>query len=294
MSDTPEKNDEATPATDSAANDAPRLRPTPDPAFEAAGLKAETADGVARITLNRPERLNSLNAALCAALNQALTRAATDPGVRCVLITGAGRAFCAGQDLADVDIDGEKPREIGDILENDINPVVRLMHGMDKPVVCAVNGVAAGAGANIALAGDIVVAAESARFIQAFCKIGLMPDGGGTWLLPRLAGTARALGMSLLGEPLDARGAEAWGLIWKCVADDTFAETVEDICRTLANGPTMALALAKRALAVSGTNSLEAHLELERDFQASAATSDDYREGVRAFIAKRKPEFKGR
>ncbi len=253
-----------------------------------------TEDGIARLTLNRPEQLNSLTESLCGALNAALTRAATDSAVRCVLITGAGRGFCAGQDLADIDIDGDKPRQIGDILENDINPVVRLMHGMDKPVVCAVNGVAAGAGANIALAGDIVIARESARFIQAFCKVGLMPDGGGTWLLPRLAGSARALGMSLLGEPVDARTAENWGLIWKCVADDDFDEAVNAACRTLADGPTTALALAKRALAASGGNTLEAHLSLEQDFQASAATTEDYGEGVRAFLAKRKPTFQGR
>ncbi len=278
MNDTPER--------DGAASDDDKPEPVE--------VLEHTENGVARITLNRPDQLNSLTAALCAAFNQALTRAATDAAVRCVVITGAGRAFCAGQDLADVDIDGENPRQIGNILENDINPIVRLMHGMDKPVVCAVNGVAAGAGANIALAGDIVLAAESARFVQAFRNVGLMPDGGGTWLLPRLAGTARALGMSLLGEPVDAATAEAWGMIWKCVPEEQFPGAVDDVCRKLAEGPTVALALAKRALAVSGNNSLEAHLQLERDFQASAATSDDYQEGVRAFLAKRKPDFNGR
>jgi len=253
-----------------------------------------TADGIARLTLNRPERLNGLTASLCAALRDALTHAAADTSVRCVMLTGAGRAFSSGQDLADIDIDGPKPRAIRDIIDQDINPVVRLMRGIDKPVVCAVNGVAAGAGANIALAGDIVIATASARFVQAFRQVGLMPDGGGTWLLPRLAGPARALGMAMLGEPVSAKTAEAWGLIWKCVDDEAFDETVEDVCRRLADGPTTALALAKRAIAVSGANSLEEQLDLERDFQAAASASRDYQEGVRAFLAKRKPRFEGR
>jgi 2-(1,2-epoxy-1,2-dihydrophenyl)acetyl-CoA isomerase len=230
---------------------------------------------------------------LCAALRDALTRAAADRDTRCVLLTGSGRAFCAGQDLADVGIDSDSPRDLGDILEHDINPVVKLMRGMEKPVVCAVNGVAAGAGANIALAGDIVLARASARFLQAFRHIGLMPDGGGTWLLPRLAGTARALGMSLLGEPVSAEQAQAFGLIWKCVPDDEFDDAVDETCRILATGPTTALALAKRAIAVSGANSLERQLDLERDFQRSAQTTEDYREGVRAFLQKRKPRFTG-
>jgi 2-(1,2-epoxy-1,2-dihydrophenyl)acetyl-CoA isomerase len=253
----------------------------------------QRVDGLLRLTLNRPAQLNSLTAPLCAALRDGLTRAATDRTVRCVVLTGRGRAFCAGQDLADVDIDGETPRLLADILEHDINPLVRLMRGMDKPVVCAVNGVAAGAGANIALAGDIVIATASARFIQAFRHVGLLPDGGGTWFLPRLAGSARALGMSLLGEPVSAEQADQWGLIWKCVPDDEFAAAVDTVCKQLAEGPTLALALAKRAIAVSGGNSLDTQLALERDFQRSAETSQDYQEGVHAFLEKRKPSFKG-
>ena len=251
------------------------------------------ADGIARLTLNRPKQLNSLTHPLCTALRDALTRAATDRQTRCVVLSGSGRAFCAGQDLADIGIDGDSPRDLGDILENDINPLVKLMHGMDKPVVCAVNGVAAGAGANIALAGDIVIARASAHFIQAFRHIGLMPDGGGTWLLPRLAGRARAMGMSLLGDPVSADDAQALGLIWKSVPDDEFESAVEETCKKLAEGPTTALALAKRAIAASGGNTLESQLDLERDFQRSASTTDDYLEGVRAFLEKRKPNFKG-
>jgi 2-(1,2-epoxy-1,2-dihydrophenyl)acetyl-CoA isomerase len=258
-------------------------------------LIESTRDGIARLTLNRPAQLNSLTSALCAALQDALGRAAADPAVRCVLLTGSGRAFCAGQDLADIGLDSDHPRQLDDILDHDINPVVRLMRSMDKPVVCAVNGVAAGAGANIALAGDIVVAAASARFIQAFRRIGLIPDGGGTWLLPRLAGDARALGMCLLGEPVDAATAERWGMIWKCFADDeAFEAGVESICRSLAEGPGLALALTKRALRQSGGHSLDAQLDLERDLQRSAGQSQDYLEGVSAFFDKRTPAFRGR
>jgi 2-(1,2-epoxy-1,2-dihydrophenyl)acetyl-CoA isomerase len=257
-------------------------------------LLQQREHGVLRLTLNRPERLNGLTASLCASLRDALTLAATDTAVRCVVLTGSGRAFSSGQDLADIDIDGASPRDLGDILDNDINPVVRLMRGMDKPVVCAVNGVAAGAGANIALAADIVIATASARFIQAFCHVGLMPDGGGTWLLPRLAGNARALGMAMLGEPVSAAQAEAWGLIWKCVEDNAFESKVAELCARLAAGPTVALALAKRAIAAGQHNTLETQLDIERDFQRSAAASEDYHEGVRAFLAKRKPAFRGR
>ncbi|GJL83733.1 MAG: 2-(1,2-epoxy-1,2-dihydrophenyl)acetyl-CoA isomerase [marine bacterium B5-7] len=257
-------------------------------------LIEETRDGVARLTMNRPQQLNSLTSELCASLNDSLTRAAADSAIRCVLLTGAGRAFCAGQDLDDIGLDTKTPRQIKDILEYDINPIIRLIRGMDKPVVCAVNGVAAGAGANIAFCADIVIAAASARFIQAFRHIGLIPDAGGSWLLPRLAGNARALGMALLGEPLNAEKAEQWGLIWKSVADDEFIDEVEKIVSSLATGPTTALGMTKRAFIESAGHSLMEHLNLERDFQQAASTTEDYKEGINAFMNKRKAQFHGR
>lgn len=253
-----------------------------------------TQNGICRLQLNRPEQLNSLTAQLCAELQDGLVSAATDPAIRCVLLTGTGKGFCAGQDLAEVGIDSESPRDLGDILENDINPIVRLMRNLDKPVLVGVNGVAAGAGANIALAGDIVLAKKSARFIQAFRHVGLIPDAGGTWLLPRLAGTARALGMALLGEPVSAEQAEQFGLIWKAVDDESFENVLESMALQLASGPTTALGLTKRCLTASGDNNLEVQLKLEKQFQVAASQGEDYAEGVRAFLQKRRPEFSGR
>ncbi len=257
-------------------------------------IERSEADGIVRLALNRPDQLNSLTEVMCSELHDALVQAATDTSVRCVVVTGNGRGFCAGQDLAEIGIDTPEPVDLGVILGQRINPVVQAMRGMDKPVLCAVNGVAAGAGANIALAGDVVVAARSARFIQAFRHVGLIPDGGGTWLLPRLAGEARAMGMSLFGEPVSAEQAESWGMIWRVLDDDAFDAGVQRMAAQLATGPTAALGLAKRAIAASHHNTLEQQLDLERDFQRAAAAGDDYREGVRAFLAKRKPSFKGR
>lgn len=251
-------------------------------------------DGLARLTLNRPDRLNSFNAQMHEEVRAAMETVHRDDGIRCLLISGNGRAFCAGQDLSDRDVaPGDDAPDLGETLERKYNPLIRSLVTLEKPVVCAVNGVAAGAGANIALACDIVIAAESAKFIQSFCSIGLVPDSGGTWTLPRLAGRARALGMALLGERISARQAEDWGMIWKCVADDDLASTTEQMARHLATQPTRGLGLIKRAMLASSDNSLDDQLDLERDLQQLAGRSEDYREGVSAFMDKREPEFKG-
>jgi len=251
-------------------------------------------DGLARLTLNRPDRLNSFNAQMHEEVRAAMETVQRDDGIRCLLISGNGRAFCAGQDLSDRDVaPGDDAPDLGETLERKYNPLIRSLVTLEKPVVCAVNGVAAGAGANIALACDIVIAAESAKFIQSFCSIGLVPDSGGTWTLPRLAGRARALGMALLGERISARQAEDWGMIWKCVADEDLASTTEQLARHLATQPTRGLGLIKRAMLASSDNSLDDQLDLERDLQQLAGRSEDYREGVSAFMDKREPEFKG-
>ena len=251
-------------------------------------------DGLARLTFNRPDRLNSFNAQMHEEVRATMQTVQRDDRIRCLLISGNGRAFCAGQDLSDRDVaPGDDAPDLGETLERKYNPLIRSLVTLEKPVVCAVNGVAAGAGANIALACDIVIAAESAKFIQSFCSIGLVPDSGGTWTLPRLAGRARALGMALLGERISARQAEDWGMIWKCVADDDLASTTEQMARHLATRPTRGLGLIKRAMLASSDNSLDDQLDLERDLQQLAGRSEDYREGVSAFMDKREPEFKG-
>ncbi|MFC5303669.1 2-(1,2-epoxy-1,2-dihydrophenyl)acetyl-CoA isomerase PaaG [Azospirillum picis] len=255
----------------------------------------EIADGVATITLNRPDRLNSFNDAMHEALRQAIATARGDASVRCLLLTGAGRGFCAGQDLSDRKMaPGSEGPDLGATIEANYNPLVRTLRTLPMPVVCAVNGVAAGAGANIALACDIVLAARSASFIQAFCKLGLIPDGGGTWSLPRLVGHARAMGLAMLGDKVPAEQAEAWGMIWKVVDDDRLMEEAGRLARHLATQPTHGLALTKQALNASSTNGLDAQLDLERDLQREAGRSRDYREGVAAFMEKRTPKFEGR
>lgn len=252
-------------------------------------------DALARLTLNRPDKLNSFNAQMHEEVREAMKTVQRDDSIRCLLISGYGRGFCAGQDLSDRNVapDAESP-DLGESLEQKYNPLIRSLVKLEKPVICAVNGVAAGAGANIALACDIVIAAESAKFIQSFCNIGLVPDSGGTWTLPRLVGRARALGMALLGERISARQAEDWGLIWKCVADDELTSTAERMARHLATQPTRGLGLIKRAMLASSENSLDDQLDLERDLQRLAGRSEDYREGVGAFMDKREPVFKGR
>jgi 2-(1,2-epoxy-1,2-dihydrophenyl)acetyl-CoA isomerase len=253
----------------------------------------DIADRVATITLHRPERLNAFDEAMHVQLAQALDRIELDRAIRAVLLTGSGRAFCAGQDLGERSMaDGEV--DLGVTLDRLYNPLVRRIQRLERPVLCAVNGVAAGAGANLALACDIVLAARSATFIQAFCRLGLVPDSGGTFALPRLVGPARAMGLALLGEPLAAEQAEAWGLIWRCVDDEELMAEAGALAAHLAQQPTRGLGLTKRALHASADNSLEDQLDLERDLQREAGRTEDYQEGVAAFLEKRPPTFKGR
>jgi len=251
--------------------------------------------GIARLTLNRPDRLNSFNDAMHAEVRDALGRARGDGGARVLLLTGAGRGFCAGQDLSDRAVAaGNAPVDLGASIERNYKPLVLGLRSLPMPVICAVNGVAAGAGANIAFACDLVIAARSAIFIEAFSKLGLIPDTGGTYFLPRLVGTARAMGMALLGEKITAEQAAAWGLIWQCVDDAELAPTAERLATHFAQAPTRGLARTKQALYASGGNTLEAQLDIERDYMRELGASDDYREGVAAFMAKRPPKFSGR
>jgi 2-(1,2-epoxy-1,2-dihydrophenyl)acetyl-CoA isomerase len=253
------------------------------------------ADGIARITLNRPERLNSFNDAMHAELRQALARVAADATVRVSLLTGAGRGFCAGQDLGDRAVTpGAAPVDLGASIERNYIPLVQALRALPMPVVCAVNGVAAGAGANLALACDLVIATRSASFIQAFARIGLIPDSGGTSFLVRRVGVARAMGLALLGDKLSAADAAQWGLIWQCVDDDAFTATVEALVVQLARAPTRGLAAIKGALYAAEDTPLDAQLARERDLQRELGYSDDYREGVAAFLGKRAPAFTGR
>ena len=257
-------------------------------------ILSEARAGYHVITLNRPERLNAFNDAMHEALRDAIAQAEADESCRALLITGAGRGFCAGQDLSDRLLKpGEKPLPRKS-LEIYYNPLVRKLRALPFPVIAAVNGVAAGAGCNIALACDIVLAARSANFTQSFARIGLIPDSGGTWLLPRLVGEARARALALLAEPLPAEKAEQWGLVWKCVDDAALAGEARKLCEHFAAAPTQGLALIKRALDASAGNSFDAQLDLERDLQREANMTPDYAEGVRAFMEKRKPNFSGR
>jgi 2-(1,2-epoxy-1,2-dihydrophenyl)acetyl-CoA isomerase len=257
-------------------------------------IRVEKRAGYRVITLNRPQRLNAFTEAMHRALMAALNDAEADPECRALLLTGAGTGFCAGQDLNDRIARGEAKPDLGASLDAFYNPLVRKLRALPFPVVAAVNGVAAGAGANIALACDIVIAARSASFVQAFARIGLVPDSGGTWILPRLVGAARARGLALLAEPLPAERAADWGLIWKAVDDDALRGEAEGMCARFAAGPTFGFAQIKRALDASEHNDLSTQLDLERDLQRQAGASPDYMEGVRAFVEKRKAVFTGR
>lgn len=251
-------------------------------------------NGVGYLRFNRPKQLNSFNVQMHQEVAEVLKRWHSQEDIRCVVITGEGRGFCAGQDLGDrvVDPNAEAP-DLGQSIEKFYNPLVKTLVNMPKPVICAVNGVAAGAGANLALACDIVIAAQSASFIQAFCRLGLVPDSGGTWFLPRVVGHARAMGLALLGDKVPAQQAKEYGMIWDVVADDELQQHVQNLAEKLATQPTFGLSLIKKAIHQSSTNTLEQQLLLERDLQRIAGRSDDYKEGVSAFMQKREPQFKG-
>ncbi len=255
----------------------------------------EIANGAARLTLNRPDRLNSFTVQMHGEVADALSQVEKDAGVRALLITGAGRGFCAGQDLSDRAVaPGADGVDLGESLENRYNPLIKRIVNLPKPVICAVNGVAAGAGANIAFAADIVLAAKSAKFIQSFSNIGLVPDSGGTWILPRLAGHARALGLALTGEALSAEKAESWGIIWRAVDDAELKAEADKLMERLAGGPTKGLAAIKMAMRRGWRSDLNEQLDLERDLQRELGRSADYKEGVAAFGEKRAPKFIGR
>jgi 2-(1,2-epoxy-1,2-dihydrophenyl)acetyl-CoA isomerase len=250
--------------------------------------------GIARLTLNRPDKLNSFNTQMHGEVRDALGRL-SGGDARVLVLTGAGRGLCAGQDLGDRAVaPGGAAVDLGDSIERHYKPLVLALHALPMPVIAAVNGVAAGAGANIALACDLVIAAHSASFVQAFSKLGLLPDSGGTWILPRLVGNARALGLTLLGGKLPAEQAAAWGMIWQCVADVELGPTVEALAQALAVAPTRGLAWTKAAICGAWQRSLAEQLDIERDAQRELGRSADYAEGVAAFGEKRTPRFTGR
>lgn len=250
--------------------------------------------GIAHITLNRPERLNSFTASMHGELKAALDDV-DSRDTRCLVMTGAGRGFCAGQDLNDRQVKaGDAPVDLGETIETLYNPLIRRIYKMPYPTLCAVNGVAAGAGANLALAFDFILCARSAKFIQSFAKIGLVPDSGGTYILPRLVGQARAKQLAMMGDALSAEQALDWGLIWRVVDDEALKEETDKISQYFAKQPTKGLASIKQALHASMDNDLDTQLDMERDLQRACGQSEDYREGVAAFLEKRQPEFKGR
>ena len=254
----------------------------------------DVSGSVARVTLNRPDKLNSFTRVMHAELRQALDRLESDSSIRAVVLTGAGRGFCAGQDLADLSFEPGAETDLGALIEENFNPLIRRLQALPQPVIARVQGIAAGAGANLALACDLVVAARSAAFLQAFVNIGLVPDSGGTWFLPHRVGVARAMQLAMLGEKLPAERAEQWGLIARCVDDQALDAEVDALANRLAAAPTRALAGIKHAIHAALTQDLSASLDLERELQAQMAASHDYGEGVRAFLAKRPARFEGR
>jgi len=251
-------------------------------------------DGLATLTFNAPDRLNAVSRKMIAEIKTCWEELAADTSVRAVLLTGAGRGFCAGADLADPDREASATADSGAALDKFFNPVMRAMRALPKPIVSAVNGVAAGVGMSFALASDIAIAGKSASFLQAFARIGLLPDGGSTWFLPRLVGDQRARALAMLAPQITAQQAKEWGLIWDVVEDAELMKTATDLARKLADGPTMALARIKAALNQASDNDLSAQLDVERDFQRELGRSEDFKEGVAAFLAKRKAGFKGK
>ena len=258
-------------------------------AYETIEFKLEA--GIARLTLNRPDRLNSFTVRMHEEVADALAQLER---ARVLVLTGAGRGFCAGQDLSDRAVAPGDAVDLGHSVESYYNPLIRRLTSLPFPVIARVNGVAAGAGANIALACDIVIAAKSAKFIQSFASIGLVPDSGGTWVLPRLVGQARALGLALTAEPLPADKAAEWGLIWKAVEDERLDEEVDALAARFAAAPTRGLARIKKMIRESWGHNLEEELDLQRDSMRELGFSDDYREGVAAFMEKRAPRFTGK
>jgi len=253
----------------------------------------DCSKGIARVTLNRPEKLNSFTAAMHGELADALSRV-EKARARVLVLTGAGRGFCAGQDLSErqMSAQGTAP-DLGETIDAYYAPLVRRINALPMPVLVGVNGVAAGAGANLALAGDIVIAKESATFIQSFCRLGLIPDTGGTFMLPRLVGRARAMGLSLLGDKLSAQQAQDWGLIWRCVPDADFDDVLDKLAADFSVAPTRGLAATKQVIQQSLQNDLSTQLDLERDVMRELGRGADYAEGVAAFLGKRQPQFKG-
>ena len=257
-------------------------------------IAVDVSDGVMTLTLNRPDVLNSFTRAMAREVQQALQAAADDPIVRALLITGAGRGFCAGQDLAEALPQGDDPMpDIGEMVRTGYNPIIRAIRNLEKPVICAVNGVAAGAGANLAFACDLTIAADEASFVESFARLGLIPDTSGTFFVPRLVGSQRATGMFFLAEKLSAAKAKEWGLIWDVVPLSQLHATASTLARTLATQATRGFGLTKRAMNASFANSLDEQLEVEAEAMHEAGRTADYEEGVRAFLEKRKPVYRG-